>query len=431
MRKYIKLYKIIILSFFIVGIFINYSLAQSFSPPTNLKDAYNKMQLAYKSAMKALDDFKENKISSYELDKKLQEYVFYKQEYEKLLKIQENTTPTPNNYQASNSTQSNSNNSNNYSQNDSINNNKIPLKLKQKIDVITKYDSSIAKEPKIITGLGKYWRDLIGANTVDDLISDGYLEFKKGNYSKALLKFEQAHNKDPFNKNITYYIAMCYINTNEIDKAEKLIEGIYNQLKDEKWLAKFREFTNPWVEEEVAFKIGGFDSLEEYRKKIAAGNRKELHGDEYYEKYVNPRTFKFYSEQARREFESIAGIDCGGFVQRVYMDMCKAAGIKPPFTYKLPGRELQKHAIRLKDDGLIPPMSAKPGDFILLKEHDGWGHAFYFAGRDKEGYPLIVEASGEGKVLARRMPDRYYSRYDGTYKFKDMDKIREKFSQLN
>lgn len=388
--------------------------------PSNLKEAYNMMQSAYKACMQSVTDFNEGKINGSELDNKLKIYTYYKQQYEKIAKAGQNDTQAA---EASRPEQQSE-----ASQAPSVS---ADPKLQKKLDAILKYDPSVSAEPKITGGVGKFFRNLFGTHTMADIMSDGYVEFQKGNYAAASAKFEQARAKDPKNKNILYYLSLSKIKEGKSSEAEPIINSMYNQLKDEKWDSVFRSFTDPWVEANVAFKIGGFDSLDQYKQKIAAGNRKELHGDEYYEKYVNPRTYQYYSESARKEFESIAGIDCGGFVQRVYMDMCKKNGITPPFSYKVPGRQLQNYGIQLKDDGMIPPMTAKPGDFILLKEHDGWGHAFYFAGRDKDGTPLIVEASGEGKVLARPMPDRYYQWYQGTYKFKDMDKIREKMSQPN
>lgn len=415
--------KVSVMAFLIVTCLSGYAFAEALKAPADLKDAYNKMQAAYKACMQAVSDFNDGKITGGDMDNKLQVYTFYKQQYEKLAKAGEAQPPAQAPAVQGGVVQPAGSQAPAVSVADP--------KLQKKIDELLKYDPTIAKAPQITGGAGKFFRNLFGTHTIADILSDGYVEFQKGNYAAASAKFEQARAKDPKNKNILYYLALSKIKEGKSAEAEPIIASMHSQLKDEKWNEVFRSFTDPWVEAEVAFKIGGFDSLEQYKQKIAAGNRKELHGDEYYEKYVNPRTYKYYSESARKEFESIAGIDCGGFVQRVYMDMCKKNGITPPFNYKVPGRQLQDYGIQLKEDGLIPPMTAKPGDFILLKEHDGWGHAFYFAGRDKNGTPLIVEASGEGKVLARPMPDRYYQWYQGTYKFKDMDKIREKMSQPN
>jgi len=393
----------------------------SYKKPSNLNQAYEMMQNAYKSCMQAVQDFSIEKIDAAALDEKLKLYTFYKQQYEKLTKAEKEKVETPD---------ASSGNQDSNSEQTPVQTT-ISAELQKKLDAILKYDSSIGQAPEITGGIGKFFRNLFKKSTISDLLSDGYVEFQKGDYQKAAEKFEAAKNKDPQNKTALYYLALSKANAGDAAEAETIINSMYNTLKDEKWAETFRSFTDPWVEANVAFKIGGFDSLDSYKKKIAAGNRKELHGDEYYEKYVNPNTFNYYSESARKEFESIAGIDCGGFVQRVYMDMCKKNGIKPPFSYKVPGRELEDYGTQLEEDGLIPPMSAKPGDFMVLKEHEGWGHAFYFAGRDADGRPLIVEASGEGKVLARPMPDRYYQWYQGTYKFKDMDKIREKMSLPN
>lgn len=422
-----NLLKVSVMALLVIAFSCGASLAETggmnLKAPANMKEAYNMMQAAYKACMQSVSDFNEGKITGGDMDDKLKIYTYYKQQYEKFAKAGEQQQVSAGEAKPATGVQAAETAAPAVSVSDP--------KLQKKLDELLKYAPEISAAPKITGGIGKFFRNLFGSHTIADVLSDGYLEFQKGNYAAASAKFEQARAKDPKNKNILYYLALSKIKEGKSAEAEPIISSMHSQLKDEKWNSVFRSFTDPWVEANVAFKIGGFDSLDQYKQKIAAGNRKELHGDEYYEKYVNPRTYQYYSTAARKEFESIAGIDCGGFVQRVYMDMCEKNGIKPPFNYKVPGRQLQNYGTQLKDDGIIPPMTAKPGDFILLKEHDGWGHAFYFAGRDKNGTPLIVEASGEGKVLARPMPDRYYQWYQGTYKFKDMDKIREKMSLPN
>ncbi|HNY10713.1 MAG TPA: tetratricopeptide repeat protein [Candidatus Wallbacteria bacterium] len=391
---------------------VSTSFADEFKAPKNLKEAYNMMQASYKDCMKAIADFQTGTATGVESDQKLKAYIYYKAQYEKLLKNKPEATQTqPQTTAATPETQAATASSSNYE--------KLAASIK-------KYDAKIAEAPKN-PGMS-FFRKLFGTKTIADFMFDGYKALQAGNFAKAEENFQTALNKDSSNKQALFYLAEAKAKNGKTAEAEKILQKLNSQYKDDAWAKAFKNVTDPWVEAEVAFKIGGFDSLDDYKKKVAAGNRKELHGDEYYEKYVNPNTFNYYSKSAQKEFESIAGIDCGGFVQRVYMDLCKQNGIKAPFNSKVPGRELESYATQITDDGIIPPMTTKPGDFIILKEHDGWGHAFYFTGRDKDGRPLIVEASGEGKILARPMPDRYYAYYGGTYKFKDMDKIREKMS---
>ncbi len=304
-------------------------------------------------------------------------------------------------------------------------------KITKILSEIGKYDPKIYETPDTGNKTARLFRKLTGKMSIEDYLAEGYAEFQKGNYGTALKNFRTILEKDPYNNKALYYMALAKMGNGNVTDATKVAEYLRNKMKDDAWEKIFKKNTDPWVEAEVAFKIGGFDSLDKYKEKIAAGNKKELHGDEYYEKYVDKNTWQFKSKAAEKEFQSIAGIDCGGFVQQVYMDLCKQNGVKPPFNSKLPSSQLtsEKYCKKMKDDGIIPPMSAKPGDFMILSDHDGWGHAFYFAGRDKDGRPLIAEASGEGKVLARPMPDRYFARYDGTYRFNEMDKIREKMVQ--
>lgn len=301
-------------------------------------------------------------------------------------------------------------------------------KLNKLLVEIGRYEPKVYEIPAAGNSVSRAFRKLTGNMSIDDYMAEGYAEFQKGNFSAGMKSFKAILDKDPWNDKALYYFILCKMGYGNVKDATKIAEYLRNKVRDKAWEKMFKKSTDPWVEAEVAFKIGGFDSLDDYKKKIAAGNRKELHGDEYYEKYVDKNTWKFKSKAAEKEFQSIAGIDCGGFVQRVYMDLCKKNGIEPPFNSKLPGSQLtsSKYAKQVKADGMIPPLSAKPGDFMTLSNHDGWGHVFMFAGRDKDGRPLIVEASGEGKVLARPMPDRYFARYEGTYSFNNMDKIREK-----
>jgi hypothetical protein len=49
-----------------------------------------------------------------------------------------------------------------------------------------------------------------------------------------------------------------------------------------------------------------------------------------------------------------------------------------------------------------------------------------FDGWNDQGKPMIVEASGEGYCMRRPMPDRYYARYDGTYRWNQMDEIQKR-----
>ncbi len=274
-------------------------------------------------------------------------------------------------------------------------------------------------------------RSLFGASSEEDLYYNGYAAYENGDYEKAESIFSKLNIRYPDSLKYKYLYSASLMGSGKIDEANKLLNGINQSIEESKFLTAYHSVTDPYVNERVAFKIGGFDSIDQYREKVMSGNKIELHSDEYYEKYIDKKTWNWKSSAARKEFESIGGIDCGGLCQRVYMEMCNKAGFTPPFSSKLPSASLksEKYSKRIKDDGKIPPLASKPGDIMFLSKHDGWGHAFIFDGWNEQGQPMIVEASGEGYCMRRPMPDRYYSRYDGTHRWNKMDEIREKIGK--
>lgn len=296
---------------------------------------------------------------------------------------------------------------------------------------IKKSEPAIGEPPKArgaVDSLFSGARRLFGAQTEDDLFYDAYAAYEKGDYKKAAELFGNLSRRKPGTLRYRYFHALALMGDGDIAAADKALTGIHTEVKESNFTKVFHSITDPYTNERVAFKIGGFDSIDQYRKKVLAGNRTELHGDEYYEKYVDPKTWKWRSEAARKEFESIGGIDCGGLVQRVYMGLCEKAGLKAPFSSKLPGDQLKspKYSKRLTEDGGIPPKSAKPGDVMFLSKKEGWGHVFIFDGWNAQGQPMIIEASGEGYCMRRPMPDRYAARYDGTYRWNQMDEIKKR-----
>lgn len=299
--------------------------------------------------------------------------------------------------------------------------------------LIKKTEPQIGEPPKERGAIDRLFagaRKLFGSQTEEDLFYDAYEAYGKGDYAKAADLFGRLAQRKPGTLRYRYFHSLALMGDGRIMDADQALKGVSEELREKNFLRHLNAVTDPYVNERVAFKIGGFDSIDQYREKVLAGNRTRLHGDEYYEKYVDPRTWKWRSEAARKEFEKIGGIDCGGFVQRVHMGLCEKAGLKPPFRSKLPGDHLKKpeYSKRLKEDGGIPPKTAKPGDIMFLSKKDGWGHVFVFDGWNEKGQPMIVEASGEGHCMRRPMPDRYIARYDGTYRWNQMDEIRKRLA---
>ncbi len=60
--------------------------------PQNIKEAQTLMQASYKECMQAISDFNSDKISGRESDEKLQIYMYYKSQYDKMLNEQNQAT---------------------------------------------------------------------------------------------------------------------------------------------------------------------------------------------------------------------------------------------------------------------------------------------------------------------------------------------------
>lgn len=62
--------------------------------PKNIKEAQTLMQVSYKECMQAINDFNSDKISGRESDEKLQIYMYYKSQYDKMLNEQSQAVDT-------------------------------------------------------------------------------------------------------------------------------------------------------------------------------------------------------------------------------------------------------------------------------------------------------------------------------------------------
>ncbi len=290
-----------------------------------------------------------------------------------------------------------------------------------------------------------FWEKLIvkfGIIPNSKLEKYAYYYLKQGNINKALTLINKAYNNTRFEKRTE---KLLYLKAKIYKEAlkQKLVtkEEYYNAVKElerhEENIRAFNlvmKFVQPYVEAQVAFKIGGFDTAEQFKEKVKKGYKVGLHSDEMFEKYINPKTWRFYSKKAQKEFYNVAGVDCAGFVQRVMLQIADANKIKTSIPrYKIPGSRLLKYTRPIPEDGHIPPKSLRPGDLIFLKhdtaDADGirWGHFFMFMGYTEKGDVLIAEASSSlERVVVRPLPPRYLNFYKGAARFKVMDEAFKK-----
>ncbi|MFC1743972.1 tetratricopeptide repeat protein [Candidatus Riflebacteria bacterium] len=204
------------------------------------------------------------------------------------------------------------------------------------------------------------------------------------------------------------------------------------ELADSKFAQVLREKTNEYMAANVRFKIGGNDTIETYKEKMQQGARAGLHSDEYFSKYVDPKTWNFRSRNAQKEFLKIAGIDCAGFLQRNWQYLYKKAGVSYPINteVKMSGGMLFKkdfiETLPITKSDPFPPSGIKTGDIIRLGKHgDGnWNHFFFFDHVDKSGRVIIRDMSSKG-VGYRVMPDWYRPYLVSWARYKDSDRIRE------
>ncbi|GEM_PF-3217973 len=328
-----------------------------------------------------------------------------------------------------------------YSYSPIFNRNKIARTYSQKLDSIAK-TLNINLNPKKLSWWDKFlirlgFKRSLSEEKLLALAEDGRIKF-------ALKEIDKKYNSTPFEKQTTKLLltrakiyAIAYKN-GLVSKEElaKAYEEAYKTAKFQKLHEYFFNLAEKWVEAGVVFKLGGFDSPEEFLEKKKKGYKLGLHSEEMFEKYINPKTWRFYSKKAEREFYQIGGIDCAGFVQRLWLDAFKANGIKTNIpNKKIASRILvKKYMKKLPEDGHVPPFSAKPGDMIRLENlggtHVNWTHNFLFLGYAPDGEPLIAEASGSmDRVVIRPMPPRYYQYYAGTYRIKGAEKLFSKVTK--
>jgi hypothetical protein len=249
--------------------------------------------------------------------------------------------------------------------------------------------------------------------------------FKKGNYKSA---YELARKASGNTLESAYMQAKCLAKMGKTEKAEKIMQILEKYFEDIVVTKKLENISKPYIDEPIVFKFGGFDDIDTYKNKKQDGNRLGLNSDEYYEKFVNIKTWKWRSKDAYNEFQKIGGIDCSGFVQRIQKEAFEKAGVKYPITTgrtSTRGLWSQKYTDEV-NPGVKPPPppDIRPGDMILLDYgHNRYGHSMIYKGRDGQGNIIVIQMGDTAQEAI--LPAHKYQYYKGTYRMKGMDQVRK------
>ncbi len=249
--------------------------------------------------------------------------------------------------------------------------------------------------------------------------------FAKGDYESAL-SLARASSGNPIEA--AFMQAKCLAKLGKTEQAEKILKILEKYLEDIVVTKKLEQISGPYIEEPIVFKFGGFDDIETYRRKKAAGSPLGLESSVYYDKYVDINTWKWRSKTAYKEFENIAGIDCSGFVQQVQKEAFAKAGVKYPITQgrtSTSGLWSQKYTSEV-NPGVKPPPppDIRPGDMILLDYgHNRFGHSMIYKGRDSAGNIIVIQMGDTAQEAI--LPAHKYQYYKGTYRMKGMDQVRK------
>lgn len=251
--------------------------------------------------------------------------------------------------------------------------------------------------------------------------------YQKGDWQKA---FELAQDDSSNPLRAKYLMAKSLYKLGKYAEAKAQLSKIERALEDEAFTQVIDTATKPYIDEPVIFKFGGFDDVAAYRKKKANGNRIGLDSSEYYEDFVDISTWKWKSNEAYKEFQTIAGIDCSGFVQRVQMDAYKQAGVTWPIQGRTSAGGLSSSSCSKEvNPGYRPPPppDARPGDMILFDYgHNRYGHSAIYRGTDVNGNIHVVMMGDVPYNCI--LPAEKIQYYKGTYRMKGMDEVRKKLT---
>ena len=250
-------------------------------------------------------------------------------------------------------------------------------------------------------------------------------EYNEGKYEEAL-KLAKSSSGNPYES--AFLQAKCYAKLGEHEKAAKILSILEKYLEDMVMVKKLDKMSAPYIDEPIVFKFGGFDDIKTYKAKKANGNRVGLNSGEYYDKFVNIKTWKWRSKSAYQEFQKIGGIDCSGFVQMMQKEAFKEAGVKYPITSgrtSTRGLWSEKYTVAINPGHTPPPPpDIRPGDMILLDYgHNRYGHSMIYRGTDSNGNIRVIQM-GDTAQEAILSPEKY-KYFKGAYRMKGMDQVRE------
>lgn len=251
--------------------------------------------------------------------------------------------------------------------------------------------------------------------------------YQSGDYQKAY-ELAQADTSDPFKAR--YLMAKCLFGQGQYADARAMLKTIEKPLEDAAFLQALDKIAQPYIDEPIVFKFGGFDDLPTYRMKKAKDMPLGLESKDYYEKYVDINTWQWRSQSAYKEFQKIGGIDCSGFVQMVLKESYGDAGKTWPISGRTSTSGLwsQKFSKEINPGQRPPPPpDIRPGDMILLDYgHNRYGHSMIYRGKDANGniHVLQMGDTAEETILS---PEKFQY-YKGTYRMNGMDEVRQKLT---
>lgn len=249
-------------------------------------------------------------------------------------------------------------------------------------------------------------------------------QFNKGNYEKAL-EYARKSSGNPIES--LYMQAKALDKLGNHEEAASILEKLKKGFEDKVMVQKLEKIAKPYIDEKVVFKFGGFDDIKTYREKKKNGARIGLESSEYYKKYVNLKTWKWRSKEARNDFKKIAGIDCSGLVQLIQKEAFAKANVKYPIKGRTSTRGLWsgKYTDEI-DPGYRPPPppDIRPGDMILLDYGiNRYGHSMIFKNVDSNGNIHVIQM-GHTAQEAILSPSKF-KYYKGAFRMKGMDKVRK------
>lgn len=249
--------------------------------------------------------------------------------------------------------------------------------------------------------------------------------FKKGNYKKALA-LAQAASGNAYEA--AYMQAKCYAKLGNTAKADKILKLLEKHFEDMVVTKQLENISAPYIDEPIVFKFGGYDDIKTYKEKKADKKRLGLESSEYYEKYVDIKTWKWRSKEAQKDFAQIGGIDCSGFVQRVQKEAFEKAGVDYPINKgrtSTSGLWSKKYTNEI-NPGVKPPPppDIRPGDMILLDYgHNRFGHSMVYKGKDSQGNIIVIQMGETAQEAI--LPASKFQYYKGTFRMKGMDQARK------